>query len=141
MPTDEKQEYLDKKYAYIEDEPISGKKKSKRHPPRKEKHKHDYQNCVFQYDIRIWDKVYPQFQLGSYCTICGKISTYHDDGKLTKYGFNTSWYSTILGVMTVYGHEDEIERAKERARKIYPVYAIDPWNQKYVPIVKEINNE
>lgn len=74
-------EYLDKKYASIEDKPIDGKS-SKKKPMKKSNHKHSYKNCIVS-----WEEKYPLLRNGdhsprtvyalrSYCTCCGKIGEF-----------------------------------------------------------------
>lgn len=55
-------------------------KKSKRKPPAKSKHKHEFKPCVFEYEDIIFDNAHgfinkPEhsFAMGGYCHICGKI--------------------------------------------------------------------
>lgn len=60
-------------------EELPHKKKSRRRPPAKSKHKHDFQPCVFEYEGLRFDKgrgfvPKPEATIGGYCTICGKIS-------------------------------------------------------------------
>ena len=139
MSGDEKQRYLDMKYEYVEDKAISGKKRSKRRPPKKENHKHDYQNCVFEFYLSLF-KDGPRrlfVHLGSYCPVCGKISAYRNDGKLEKFGYGSK-FSTLMGLnhapsMT----QEEKDELVAYCKKIYPVFEMDPWDNKYVPIVKE----
>ena len=65
----------------FEDEEVKYRKKSRHRPPKKSKHKHDYQPCVMRAPVPSFDKVHgmvPIYKLvkASYCTICGKIEDY-----------------------------------------------------------------
>lgn len=66
------------------EETMRYKKKSSRRPPKKAKHKHVYENCVFCFDTMkrfdrargmIWG---PALSVGTYCPICGKIGDVFD---------------------------------------------------------------
>lgn len=64
--------------VYEDDEVMPYKKKSKRKPPIKASHKHDFQSCLFDFNGIMLDKAHgfvphPQSGLGTYCVICGKI--------------------------------------------------------------------
>lgn len=139
MSSDEKQRYLDMKYEYVEDKAISGKKKSKRRSHKKEKHRHDYQNCVFEFYVSLFSggQRHPFVRLGSYCSICGKISEYRDDGKLKRFGCKTK-FSPFADLNYAYSMtQEERERLIEYCKKTYPVFYMDPFDNKYVPVVKE----
>ena len=54
------------------------RKKSNKRPPKKFNHKHQYENCVFEYISITFSRekgFYPAIKrcIGSYCTICGNI--------------------------------------------------------------------
>ena len=53
------------------------KKKSTRHPPKKSKHKHTYEDCLLKIKIVLkyntGERIVNRLHLGNYCTICGKI--------------------------------------------------------------------
>lgn len=77
-------EYIEKKYAEVEDKPIEGRS-SKRHAPKKAKHKHSYKNCVLCWVDDSWltfsdnganRKSRVVYMLASYCTECGKVGEY-----------------------------------------------------------------
>lgn len=65
--------------AYIEQESLPYKKKSQAKPPKKSKHKHEYEPCVLEFNgLRIskehgvvYDK--PEARIGAYCPVCGKL--------------------------------------------------------------------
>lgn len=65
----------------VYDGPIKHRKRSKKRPPAKAGHKHDFQPCMFQTYRKHFDRVHgyvqtgePSFSFGSYCPICGKTS-------------------------------------------------------------------
>jgi len=54
------------------------KKKSKKRTPKKANHKHEFADCIFEYDgLRLDDahgfQPQPREWFGKYCRICGKI--------------------------------------------------------------------
>lgn len=68
---DLKQEYLDKKYSYLDDNSFNVKPKaSKKKKPKKANHKHQY-HCAIIIDSQQ-DKHYI-----SYCSVCGKVNEFH----------------------------------------------------------------
>ena len=110
------------------------KKKSKRKPPRKAKHKHDFYPCVFEYDGMRLDEAhglgpYPKSSIGSYCTICGKISV----GTPEEY---IRWVQTEDGFL----HSEHTKAGKkelDRRTRTLPTFRIDDIiQQKFVKIDK-----
>ena len=57
------------------------KKKAKKTPPKKLDHKHVFEECVFESATCRLDRAHgfqydkPQWSIGTYCPICGKIGT------------------------------------------------------------------
>ena len=113
------------------DEVMPYKKKSNRKPPKKSKHKHDYQPCVFEYNGIRLDKAHgfvpdSKTGFGSYCTICGKIGSYGDERW-------TRWVPVNGGPA---GHSEYTEEAKAELNpetRTLPTFRIeDIWSQKFV---------
>ena len=109
------------------------KKKSQNKPPAKSNHKHNYQDCIFEWDNPHgsfsketgWAKQHEIFG-GSYCTICGKI----------KYDMSFNWYNIVH---ENHGHAIRLsERAKQesnpKTRTLTTFFLKDGWNQKYITI-------
>lgn len=65
-----------------EDEEVKYRKKSQRRPPKKSKHKHDYQPCLFRspiddFDIAIGRHLVSKIFRGTYCSKCGKVGEWN----------------------------------------------------------------
>lgn len=65
-----------------EDDVVKYRKKSQHRPPKKSKHKHDYQPCLFRAPIDDFDIAlgrYPVRKIfrGTYCTECGKVGEWN----------------------------------------------------------------
>lgn len=65
-----------------EDEEVKYRKKSQHQPPKKSKHKHDYQPCLFRSPINDFDIEkgrYPVHKIfrGTYCSKCGKVGEWN----------------------------------------------------------------
>ena len=103
---------------------------------RKAKHKHQYKECLIQYPISFAGKDRIQTHLCSYCTICGKIgdrvkdSIVKDYVKPELYSRGTS-YSVMSGT----------ELYEEYHNKMPVCFVKDMFEDKYIQINKEINNE
>lgn len=127
--SDLKQKYLDAKYAEHDDESdVPYKHKSVKHPVKKSKHKHEYENCV------IVDSNKPDsFHLISRCTICGKISDVKRDKRIDK-KFPNVHYSFLCSY-ALGGSEEEYEEFKKWCKKNYTVIdapEFDVFRTKYI---------
>lgn len=65
----------------LEGEEVKYRKKSQHRPPKKSKHKHNYQPCMLKALLPSFDEVrgrVPIYELvkASYCPICGKVKDY-----------------------------------------------------------------
>lgn len=109
------------------------KKKSENKPPTKSKHKHDYQDCLFEWDNPNgrftresgWITQHEIFG-GSYCKICGKI----------KHTASFEWHNIVH---EFHGYCSRLsERAKQEINpetRTLPLFKLDDfWNQKYIDI-------
>ena len=100
------------------------------------KYKHQYKECLIQYPISFAGKDRIQTHLCSYCIICGKIgdrvkdSIVKDYVKPELYGRGTS-YSVMSGT----------ELYEEYHNKMPVFFVKDMFEDKYIQINKEINNE
>lgn len=68
---------------YEDDEVGKYRKKSNKNPPKKSKHKHHYESCVFGYYAKKFTKergFENQYEtsIGTYCPVCGKIGNTYD---------------------------------------------------------------
>ena len=121
----------DKKIQHFSDSNKHPKKKPKR-KVKKADHKHTYKNCGLLRDDKWLD-------LGSYCTICGKISSYHPKKdnfvkKMNeKYGDDYhKVYADCGGLFfTLNFAPENKEKIEEEIRKYYRVFDVS-YNDKYV---------
>ena len=67
---------------------VPRRKPSQKKPPKKAKHKHDYQPCILVYE-RKYDRKRPKVP-ATYCSICGKIGDMH-----WLYGLLPSWMEDL----------------------------------------------
>lgn len=88
----------------------------------KTKHKHQYVECLTRYPFTFGGRVRMSTYACSYCTICGKIG-----GKVKD--------SIIVQEHPLYsGSSDELfEKYKDKL----PVFELNDFSEKYVPINKE----
>lgn len=71
-----------------EDEKVKYRKKSQHRPPKKSKHKHDYQPCLFHspiddFDIAVGRSSVRKIFRGTYCSKCGKVGEWNYSDYLT----------------------------------------------------------
>lgn len=99
---------------------------------RKAKHKHHYEECLIQYNMKIGLINKPSIlitSLGSYCTICGKIGDrFKKDKSIVKDYIRT--VNTSMGkCYSLITDEELYERYKDKL----PVFFVeDIWKDKYV---------
>ena len=72
-------------YIVLADDVPRYRKKKNKNTPTKADHKHEFIDCVFEYDSIRLDKAHgwvpdPKFAIGSYCPVCGRIGTMHNEG-------------------------------------------------------------
>lgn len=73
----------DKTPALEYSEETAHKKAAKKQAPKKFKHKHDFADCVLEYNRCRLDRAHgfqwdlPAWEIGTYCRICGKIGDSH----------------------------------------------------------------
>lgn len=103
---------------------------------RKAKHKHHYEECLIQYPISFAGKDRIQTHLCSYCTICGKIGDRVKDSIVKDY-VKPELYSRG----TSYSVMSDTELYEEYHNKMPVFFVKDMFEDKYIQINKEINNE
>lgn len=122
---------------YIEEVPRY-KKKSRVKPPRKAKHKHVFEPCVFEFNgCRIskehgitYDK--PSAEIRSYCPICGKTGWVVDKDRW--YATRTIYHAMFGSVLETY-ETDECKRELDPKTRTLPTFWVeDQWFTKYVEI-------
>lgn len=119
----------------FDDDVVRYRKKSKRRPPAKSKHKHEFQPCVFEYEDIMFDrargfinKPEHSFRMGGYCPVCGKIGiTDHE------------WMRTVPvkpgGSAVRIVNTEDTERELNPATRTLPTFFLeDRWGQKYVDL-------
>ena len=118
------------------DEVIKYKKKAKKKVPKKAKHKHEFADCVFEYNMKSYDRekgfvVKPIGQdFGGYCVICGRIHRGIGLGGLT------NWYTkTLYGASVCYKLSDEAKKELDPKTRTLPTFWVDDYfNQKFVDL-------
>lgn len=121
-----------------DDDIMRHKKKSKKKPPPKAKHKHEYVNCVFEFNDKKFNKErgfieVPGISIGTYCPICGKIESTFDYK-------NKEWVidkREMLGNFTAFswGWTDNAKREFDKNTRTLPCFWIeDKWFTKYVDL-------
>ena len=117
------------------DEFVPRRKKSSAKPPKKAKHKHDYQPCIYEYDGVKLDEArgfIPELdmQFGTYCTICGKRDWMLGDKDRW---FQLEWGPRRGWCRSVYTEEAKRELNPE-TRTLPTFRLLDYWKQKYVDL-------
>ena len=107
------------------------KKKSNKKAPTKADHKHEYVNCVFEIGSLSYDNAHgfipcSKLSIGTYCNICGKIGTKHDNSWDTitrrNIGISVDWSPRALAEF-------------DESTRTLPFFCIkDIFKQKYVEI-------
>lgn len=103
---------------------------------RKAKHKHQYKECLIQYPISFAGKYRIQTHLCSYCTICGKTGDRVKDSIVKDY-IRSEEYSRGISYSVMSG----TELYEEYHNKMPVFFVKDMFEDKYIQINKEINNE
>lgn len=103
---------------------------------RKAKHKHQYKECLIQYPISFVGKDRIQTHLCSYCTICGKIGDRVKDSIVKDY-IKSELHSRGISYSIMSG----TELYEEYHDKLPVFFVNDMFEDKYIQINKEINNE
>lgn len=115
------------------------RKKSTVKPPKKAKHKHVYEPCLFEQLLEWYCKPHERktnktrLRFGSYCPICGKTGDTDRD----------RWFTTVKkhnGVISYleHVHTEEAERELNPITRTLPVFYVgDEWCPKFVDIGEE----
>lgn len=104
------------------------RKKAKKNTPKKSKHKHIYEPCVFEYHVSVpWNPQATNKTIGSYCRICGKMGSMMDRERWIEEVHNS------YGYFPVWTKEAEAEFDKKT--RTLPYYFINGlFTQKYVEV-------
>ena len=122
---------------YVEEIPRH-KKKSQVKPPKKAKHKHDYEPCVLEFNgCRIsrehgitYDK--SEAIISAYCPVCGKVGALPDMERwyATRYISHPVFHRIIESYET-----DECKRELNPETRTLPTFWVeDRWFTKYVEV-------
>lgn len=97
---------------------------------RKSKHKHQYEECLLQYDL----VGYPHTELSSYCAVCGKIGDRFKENKSIVKDYRRTVDTPIGKCYSLISNEDLYEKYHDKL----PVFFIGDAFNKYVSL--ENNN-
>lgn len=132
---DLKQEYLDKKYTYVDDESCNVKAKNSKKRPKKANHKHQYHCAV------VVDGQQNKYYIG-YCNVCGKVIDFCEGKEYNELPkeFSHAWG----GAVGIYGlrSQQQLQAFEEYTESNFPVFYVENfcfWKTKYMSI--EENNE
>lgn len=115
------------------------KKKSKRKPPKKANHKHEFSPCVLEFEIPRFDKQHGQVmvkdaRIDGYCPICGKIDRPQDWERWWTSEVRYSGFSHAFLVQS----SEEAKRELNPATRTLPTFWVDDWiSPKYVSLSNE----
>ena len=122
------------------DKEMKHRKKSQKRTPKKHNHKHDFQDCIFEWDNPQGKLTEKGFILkhemlgGTYCTICRKVGSIESEWWSTSKKMSFDWYNRICeGKIIRY---EISERAKKeinpKTRTLPTFYLVDGWGTKYI---------
>lgn len=101
---------------------------------RKSKHKHQYEECLIQYQFSFAGENNIQTQLCSYCTICGKI-----DGRLKDSIVKDYIKPELHNRRTIYSVMSGTELYEKYHNKIPVFFVGDIFKEKYVDLEQSSN--
>lgn len=101
---------------------------------RKSKHKHQYKECLIQYQFSFAGKNNIQTQLCSYCTICGKIGDRLKDSIVKDY-----IKPELHNRRTIYSVMSGTELYEKYHNKIPVFFVGDIFKEKYVDMEQSSN--
>ena len=101
---------------------------------RKSKHKHQYKECLIQYQFLFVGKNNIQTQLYSYCTICGKIGDRLKDSIVKDY-----IKSELHNRRTIYSVMSGTELYEKYHNKMPVFFVEDIFKEKHVDLVQNCN--
>lgn len=101
---------------------------------KRSKHKHQYEECLIQYQFSFAGKNNIQTQLCSYCTICGKIGDRLKDSIVKDY-----IKSELHNRRTIYSVMPETELYEKYHNKMPVFFVGDLFKEKYVDLEQNCN--
>ena len=116
------------------------KKKSKKKPPKKAKHKHEYVPCVLWRNSLVLDKAHgfqytgePSKVIGTYCPICGKIGDHYDWSWMIE--IEDPAYENHPNIKRrFYDWNDEAKKQFDEDTRTIPIFKTAEWFQKFVDL-------
>lgn len=103
---------------------------------KKSKHKHQYKECLLQYEFDLKDKKHISTSLSSYCTICGKIGGKFKEEKSIVKDFRKTIDTPIGKCYQIISGEE----LYEKYHKKLPVFFIkDIFKDNYVNLEDKTN--
>lgn len=98
---------------------------------RKSKHKHQYEECLIQYDFPYNDRTNTTTRLSSYCTICGKIGGKFKEDKSIVKDYERFTYIPSIGKCHSFITSKELY---DKYHNVLPVFHIEDMFDKYVDL-------
>lgn len=115
------------------DEPVVPyRKKREKHPPKKADHKHEFVDCVFEFNPAPNKYAYyvgRESTIGTYCHICGKVGSLCPSLGC-KWRINTSPYADYISPCWT----DDAVREFDPKTRALPAFTLDDYFQKFVTI-------
>lgn len=103
---------------------------------RKTKHKHQYEECLIQYNFDFAGKTYITTTLHSYCTICGKIGDRFKEDKSIVKDYRRTVDTPIGKCYSLITSEELYDKYHDRM----PVFFVkDIFKEKYVDLEQNYN--
>lgn len=107
---------------------------------RKSKHKHQYEECLLQYNFAYNDytnnRTNTSTHLGSYCIICGKIGDRFKEDKSIVKDYERFIYISSIGKCRSFITSKELY---EKYHNVLPVFHIEDIFAKYVELEENDN--
>ena len=103
---------------------------------RKAKHKHHYEECLIQYNLKYTNKSTLITSLQSYCTNCGKIGDRFKEGKSIVKDYRRT-VDTPIG--KCYSHITSEELYEKYHDKMPVFFVKDIFKEKYVDLEQNYN--
>ena len=127
---------------YIQDDEVEKYKKQTESniskSNRKSKHKHQYNECLIQYNFNFADKIHITTCLRSYCIICGKISDRFKENKSIVNDYLRTIHTSVGKCYSVMSGTELYERYHDKL----PVFFVeDIFKDKYVDLEQNYNSD
>ena len=126
---------------YIQDDEVEKYKKQTESniskSNRKSKHKHQYNECLIQYNFNFTGKIHITTCLRSYCIICGKIGDRFKENKSIVNDYLRTIHTSVGKCYSVMSGTELYERYHDKL----PVFFVDDiFKDKYVDLEQNYNS-